>query len=95
MESVEENKLKENKINKKTIILFVIAFSIVIVIAGVFYIGAAYSCRNSNGELIGGLLELKCNNIDIIGVCEYGDKLLIPPNESSKYGFINPNFIGE
>ena len=70
----------------KNIVLLITGFSILMVIAGMFYIGAAYSCRNSNGELLGGLnlIKLRCNEIDVIGVCEYGSQLLIPPNETPK-----------
>jgi len=74
-----DDKIKDSR----NIILFIIAFSTIMIIAGTFYIGAAYSCRNSEGELIGGfnLIKLKCNNIETIGVCKYKDQLLIPPKE--------------
>ncbi len=64
--------------------LFIIGFSIIIVLAGIFYIGAAYSCRNSNGELVAGLnlIKVKCNNIDVIGVCVDKGRYYIPYNLS-------------
>ena len=50
--------------------------------AGMFYIGAAYSCNNSQGELMGGLnlMALQCYNIDITKVCEYAGNYYIPDN---------------
>ncbi len=61
---------------------FLIGFSIIIVLSGMFYVGAAYSCRNSNGELLNNLnlFKIKCNNIDVIGVCEYEENYYIPKN---------------
>ena len=54
---------------------FIIGFSIIIVLAGTFYIGGAVTCKNSEGELINWGYNIKCNKIDIVKACEYGGKL--------------------
>lgn len=49
--------------------MFILGVLIVVVLAGMFWIGGAYSCKLSNGKVIGGF-PAKCVGFDVIAACE-------------------------
>lgn len=69
--------------SKNNVKIAVIGFCLIILLAGMFYFGAYYTCKG-NGELDG----LKCKRVEIIGACEIEGKLYHQPEELDNSSWI-------
>ena len=79
---INDNELEELKpkpLENPIVRMAILGFAIVLFGFGLFYIGAYAACSQGGGDLVG----FQCKNVEVIGACEYQEKLYIPPNDSA------------